>query len=91
MKDKHGFIHQDKHQSFLHADSIVFTGHSQTCRKYQKLQVCNIFAIYQIKKEEIKLIFLLADKHHIFLQVDNILEDMTRHDHGPKLHKIASL
>ena len=30
------FLHEDKHQSFLQAGSIVFTVHNQACSKYQK-------------------------------------------------------
>ena len=39
------------YQSFLQAGSIVFTGHSQACPKYPKLQVCNFFAISQKRRE----------------------------------------
>ena len=49
MSGKYDFLYEDKHQSFLQADSIVFTGHSHTCTKYPKQQVCNIF-VYQKKK-----------------------------------------
>ena len=47
VRDKYDFWHEDKHQSFLQAGGIVFTGHSQQYAKYPKQQVCNIFAISQ--------------------------------------------
>ena len=61
----------DKHD-FLQADSIAFTGHSKACLKYPEWKVCNIFAISQKKKKGITLIFLHADQHQTFLQVDTI-------------------
>ena len=35
------FWHEDKHQSFLQAGRIVFTGHSQAYPNYPKQQVFN--------------------------------------------------
>ena len=47
VRDKCDFLHEDKHQTFLQAGSIVFTVHSQVCSNYPKQQICNIFAISQ--------------------------------------------
>ena len=35
--DEFDFWYEYKHQSFLQADTIIFDGHSQSCRKYQKI------------------------------------------------------
>ena len=35
MRDKHDFLHDDKHQSFLQDDGIVFNDHSQAYPKTQ--------------------------------------------------------
>ena len=71
MRDKYDFWQEDKHQSFLQAGGIVFTGHSQQYAKYPKQQVCNIFAISQ-KITEGWSWFFHADKHQTILQVDTI-------------------
>ena len=44
MRDKFNFLHEDKHENFLEADTIVIGSHSQACAKYPKQQACNIFA-----------------------------------------------
>ena len=49
--DEVDFLHLDKHGSFLQVDIIILGVHSQLCLKYIKLQVCNIFAISQGKRE----------------------------------------
>ena len=53
--EKHGgevdFLPADKHKNFLQVDSITLVLHSQTCPKYPKQQVYNIFAKYQGKHE----------------------------------------
>ena len=36
VRDESDFLRKDKHQSFLQAGSMVFTGYSQACPKYQK-------------------------------------------------------
>ena len=64
-----------KHQSFVQADNIVFTGHGQSCPKYPKQHVYNIVAIISKKREGIKLIFLHADKHQTIPQVDTVALD----------------
>ena len=43
---------RDKYESFQQAGNIVFTSHSQTCPKYPKKQVCNIFAISKKKQRD---------------------------------------
>ena len=45
------FLPEDKHKSFLQADNITLSVHSQACLKYPKQQVYNIFAISQGKRE----------------------------------------
>ena len=35
MRDKYDFLHEEN-QSFLQAESVIFTGHSQMCLKYPK-------------------------------------------------------
>ena len=30
------FLHEDKHQSFVQAGTIAFTGHNQACPEYPK-------------------------------------------------------
>ena len=36
VRDKFVFLYEDKHQSFLKADTIAFDGPSQACLKYPK-------------------------------------------------------
>ena len=45
MGDEVDFLPADKHKSFLQDDSITYGVCSQTCSKYPKQQVYNIFAI----------------------------------------------
>ena len=40
---KFNFLHEDKNQSFLEADTIVLDGHNYACPKFQKQQVFAIF------------------------------------------------
>ena len=49
VNDKVDFLPADKHKSFLQ-DSITLGVRSQTCPKYRKQQVYNIFAICQGKR-----------------------------------------
>ena len=42
VRHKFNFLHEDKNQSFLEADTIVFGGHNQTCPKYPK----QVFALF---------------------------------------------
>ena len=35
VREKFNFLHEDKHQSFLHVDAIVFLGHSQHAQSTQ--------------------------------------------------------
>ena len=51
VRDKFVFLYEDKHQSFLKADTIVFDGHSQACLKYPKQQDSNFIAISQERHE----------------------------------------
>ena len=51
MRDKHDFLHEDKHQCFLQAGSIDITGHNQGCPKYPKQQVCKNCTICQKRRE----------------------------------------
>ena len=71
VRHKFNFLHEDKNQSFLETDAIVFGSHNQACPKYPKQQV---FAIYlqNLKKEgRHEVDFLHADRQ-TFLQVDTI-------------------
>ena len=40
------YLHADKHSKVLQVGTIVFDGSGQTCPKYPKQEVDNIFAIY---------------------------------------------
>ena len=51
MGDEFDFLSEDKHESFLQADSITLGVRSQACLKYPKQQIYNIFVIYQGKRE----------------------------------------
>ena len=71
MGNEVDFLPADKHKSFLQVDSITFGVLSQTCPKYPKKQVYNIFEYF---KENVKdeSEFLPADKRQRFLQSDSI-------------------
>ena len=43
VRHKFNFLHKDKNQGFLQADTIVFGGHNQACPKYPKRQVFAMF------------------------------------------------
>ena len=64
------FLHEDKHQRFLEADTIVFGGHNQACPKYPK-QVFAISTQHLKKERRHEVDFSHADKQ-TFLQVDTI-------------------
>ena len=70
VREKFIFLHEDKHQHFLEADTIVFGGHSQASPKYRK-QVFAISTQYLKKEGRQEVDFLHADKQ-TFLQVDTI-------------------
>ena len=85
VRDKNDFLLRDKHQSFLQAGSIIFTGHSYVSPKYPKQQVSYIFAISQ-KKRGMKLSFCIQINIKLsYRLVLLILLGMS------KLPKIASL
>ena len=71
IRDKFNFLHEDKHQSFLETDIIVFGGHSQTCPKYPKQQFFATCLQYLKKERRHEVDFLHEDKQ-TFLQVDTI-------------------
>ena len=50
MWDNYDLLLGDKHQSFLQADSIVFTGYYQACPKYPKRKF--VILLQYPKKEE---------------------------------------
>ena len=81
-------ISRKEWESFLQADSITLSVHSQACLKYPKQQVYNIFAISQGKREWWSC-FLAADKRQSFLQSDAIILGVCGQA-CPKLPKIAS-
>ena len=43
LRHESNILHEDKNQSFLEADTIVFGDHNQTCPKYPKQQVFALF------------------------------------------------
>ena len=43
VRHESNILHEDKNQSFLEADTIVFGGHNQTWPKYPKQQVFALF------------------------------------------------
>ena len=43
VRHKFNFLHEDKNQGFLEADTIVSGGHDKACPKYPKQQVLSIF------------------------------------------------
>ena len=51
MEDEVDFMLPDKHESFLQDDSIILDVCCQSCSKYPKQQVRNIFAISHRKRE----------------------------------------
>ena len=71
VRHKSNFLHEDKNQSFLEADTIVFGGHSQAYPKYPKQQVFAIFLQYLKKEGRHEVDFLHADKQ-TSLEVDTI-------------------
>ena len=52
MRDEAEFLPADKLKSFLQDGSITLGVISQTCPKYQKKSIYNIFAISQENREE---------------------------------------
>ena len=51
MGDEVDFLPADKHESFPQDNSITLGVHSQTCPKYPKQQICNIFSTSEGKRE----------------------------------------
>ena len=51
MEDEVDFLLADKHESFLQDDSVILGVCCQSCSKYPKQQVRNIFAISHRKRE----------------------------------------
>ena len=43
IRHKFSFLHEDKNQIFLEADTMVFSGHNQACPKYPKQHVLVTF------------------------------------------------
>ena len=60
-------------ENVLQDDSITYGVRNQTCSKYPKQQVCNIFAIKMSKNTWRMKLILPADKHQRFLQSDTII------------------
>ena len=52
-------VPEDKHQSFLQTDTIVFGGHSRTCPKYQKKTSLQYLCNISRNKGGMKLIFCM--------------------------------
>ena len=45
VSDEVDFLHANKHESFLHIDTIIFEGDGQAFLKFPKQQVYNLFTI----------------------------------------------
>ena len=75
MRDKYDFLHEDKHQSFLQSDSIVFNGHSQGTQNSKF-----VLSLHYLKKERRNDIdFLHVDKTKLsYKLIPLILVDMAR-------------
>ena len=69
------FLPPDKHKNSLQIDSITSDVHSQTCLKYLKQQVYNLFGISQGKHKGWSWL-LPADDCQRFLQSDTIILDV---------------
>ena len=72
MNDKYDFFHEDKHQSFLQAAIIIFTGHSKACPNYPLNSKFVISLQYLKTKGRDEVDFFHADKHETILQGDTI-------------------
>ena len=83
MGDKVDFLPADKHKSFLQDDSIPYGVRSQTCSKYPKQGVCNIFAVNMSRKTwNMKLSFcLLINAEGFFKVILPFQVCMARHAH----------
>ena len=46
VRHKFNFLHEDKNESFLEADTIVYDGHDQACPKYPKQQSLQYFCSF---------------------------------------------
>ena len=66
--DEVNFLPADKHKSSPQDDSITLGVRIKTCPKYQKEEVCNIFAIFQGKCEGWSWFFAWMLKFAISLQ-----------------------
>ena len=68
------FLHAEKYACFLQIDSITFTGGLSSISKILKIASFQCLPDISKKKRDMKLIFLHADKHQSFPQVNfNIL------------------
>ena len=74
MSGEVDFLHADKYACFLQIDSITFTGGLSSISKILKIASFQCLPDISKKKRDMKLIFLHADKHQSFPQVNfNIL------------------
>ena len=76
VRHKFNFLHEDKNQSFLKADTIVFGCHDQTCSKYPKQQVFVIFLKYLKKKGGMKFISCMQINKSLYKLILSILVSM---------------
>ena len=58
-----GFLHAEKHESFLQIDNMIFDRDDQALPKFSKKQVCNVFTISQKKEARDEIDILDADKY----------------------------
>ena len=87
VREKFIFLHEDKHQRFLEADTIVFGGHSQACPQYPK-QVFVISRQYLNKEGRHEVDFSHADKPFYKL-ILSILVSITSHAQSTQNNKFA--
>ena len=68
-----GFLHAEKHESFLQIDNMIFDRDDQALPKFSRKQVCNVFTISQKKKLEMKSIFWMQINIKVFSKLISIL------------------
>ena len=64
VRHKFNVLLEEKHQTFLEADTIAFGVHNQACPKYPKQQLFAIFCNISRKKGDMKLIFCMEINKH---------------------------
>ena len=88
VRDQFIFLHEDKHQSFLEADTIVFGGHSQHAQSTQNKSLQYLRNISR-KKGGMKLIFHMQITKLPYKLILSILVSMTSHVPSYQNNKFA--